>query len=186
MEETSTKPSRDPNKCYGDGFCWVYEQTDPPEGSSQECGYARSKNTQWCKCTREMCLVPCPNHFVCGNVEYPKAVMACHNMRCTNCNIIIGRNLELMTKASLPQEWECPVCMEKKDDACVFPDCPAKHHFCLGCMKGFLWGVPNPAFESYEGDSDSEFPFHGSTNSCPMCRHKFDPSDGWSKNKRKV
>ena len=179
------KQKRDPNKCYADGFCWVYEQTDSEEeGGTQSWGYNRMKGTEWCKCTREQCIVPCPNSFLCGISEYPKSVLACHDMQCTNCNITIGRNLELVTGEALPQAWECSICMEQRDKACVFPDCPAKHSFCLDCMKKLLWGVPNPRYNPDNSDND-EYPYEGSTNACPTCRHSFDPSEGWSSKKNK-
>jgi hypothetical protein len=108
----------------------------------------------------------------------PKWLLACHDTRCTGCNITIGRNLEFLSSDNLPAEWECTICMEQKDKACVFPDCPAKHSFCLDCMKKLLWGVLNPRYNPDESDND-EYPYEGATEACPTCRHQFDPSKGW-------
>lgn len=60
--------------------------------------YTRREDTEWCRyenrahthahratvtrktnkqrrCSREMCLIPCPNHFVCGAKERPRCVL---------------------------------------------------------------------------------------------------------------
>lgn len=165
--------------CRGDGFCDVYQQVYA-ESDDEDCdengfkGYARYKDTEWCSCTLETCLGSCPNSFLCGRKQILKWYLGCHDMRCSGCNMMIGRNLELVSEDSLPPDWECPVCMEQKKEACVFPDCPSKHTFCLGCMSNLLFGV-----EKY--DEEGVGYWEGSTKKCPVCRHEFEPSDGWGK-----
>jgi hypothetical protein len=170
--------------CKGDGLCDVYEQVFTDNEEDEEAdehgfkGYARLRNTEWCSCTLQMSMGQCPNSVLCGNTEVPKWLLACHNMLCTGCNVTVGRNLEFLSSDNLPAEWECTICMEQKDKACVFPDCPAKHSFCLDCMKKLLWGVPNPRYNPDESDNDEE-PYECATEACPTCRHQFDPSKGW-------
>jgi hypothetical protein len=167
-------------ECNNDGFCNVYDQTDEEEGSPP--GYTRRENTEWCTCTKEQLFLACPNSFLCGKDAYPKWVLGCCRGRCMRCDRSIGGDVQLLTGLV---EWECPVCMEQKDNACVFPDCPAKHSFCIECMKKLLWGVPNPRYNPDEdAEDDGEHPWEGSTTSCPTCRHRFDFLSDWSKTDR--
>jgi len=176
MEGTASKPlQRDAEKCYGDGFCCVYYQTGDETGYPP--GYERREGTEWCKCTIDTLFLPCPNSALCGNHTEPKWVMACSHGRCMTCDRSIGGDLEIQSDLI---GWECPICMESRDKACVFPDCPAKHTFCLGCMEKLIWGVPNARYNPDDSDND-ECPYEGSTKACPTCRHEFDYLSDWSK-----
>lgn len=186
LEPSSYSVSSCPHgTCKNDGCCDVYEQVfsesedenAPPNThplyaicSRKLRGYARYKDTTWCTCTLQMCLDSCPNSFLCGSTELFKWYLACHDGRCCTCNIVIGRNLKLCDKN---EEEECPICMNKGfTKACVFPDCPAEHAFCLKCTRNLLFGI--------EMRDEFGYPYYeGSTNSCPMCRHTFEPTDGW-------
>lgn len=163
-------------QCKGDGYCDVYEQVDHdegyvPNGPDDWCGYRRRDGTEWCRCTREMCLPPCPNWFVCGNKEYPKWVLGVNCGRCRNCDVCIGRNLEKIENLN---GWECPVCLECSEVAVIFPDCPSKHKFCIGCTQNLLWG-------QLTDDEELGSIYVNATKACPMCRHEFVPFDGWIK-----
>ncbi len=171
--------NREWNKCCNDGLCHVYNQTCE-DNIGSPLGYEREENTEWCRCSKEMLFMACPNSFLCGQCMYPKYMLACCHGRCSGCDRSIGGDLQLLTDLV---EWECSVCMEQTDKACVFPDCPAEHAFCLNCMKKLLWGVPNPRYDPDDSD-DGEDPYEGSTKSCPTCRHTFDAITDWSKTDR--
>lgn len=171
--------------CKGDGMCDVYQEvyTDNEEDAITPNGfkgYARYKDTEWCSCTLEMCMGICPNSALCGNGRVLKWLLDCRHGRCTTCDTSIGGDLDFRTGLV---DYECPVCMEPKNQACVFPDCPAKHTFCLDCMKKLIWGVPNPRYNPDDSGDDEHY-LEGSTNACPTCRHRFDWTKDWSNTDR--
>lgn len=181
LEQSSSSPYPH-GICNGDGCCNVYEQifhnsenTIPMTSLRRLKGYSRYRDTSWCSCTLQTCLAACPNSFMCGSRELFKWYLACHNGRCCGCNILVGRDLQVMDKSS-DESWECPVCMVHSAQACAFPDCPSRHAFCVECMRKLLFGI-----ETF--DEHGFLYFEGGTNACPMCRHAFDPADGWHKHK---
>jgi hypothetical protein len=113
----------------------------------------------------------------------PKWYMDCHGGRCYNCNLLIAHNMEILIKSSA---WECPVCLVAKGRSCAFPNCPSKHEFCVECTKGLIFGVPNPKCNPDEDDSESEYPYCGSTDKCPLCRHKVNPSERWNSKRQRT
>jgi hypothetical protein len=165
--------------CRGDGFCYVWEHVWAADGTFH--GYQRIQRTEWCKCDWHKMFCPCPNSFYCGNIMEPKCLLQMQHGRCFSCDCNIGGDLTFVRGEELPEGWECPVCMEAKRDACVFPACPGKHLVCLCCLEKLIRGVPNPR---YKPDSDSEdieeHPYEGATNACPMCRHQFSWFTDWS------
>lgn len=162
------------DKCHGNGFCNVYDQTFSKKGDPP--GYERRKGTEWCKCPVSKLFLPCPNAALCGNHTYPTWVMGCRHGRCTTCDTSIGGDLQFQHNL---ENWECVICMELKPTSCVFPDCSSRHAFCLECTKKVIWGVPNPRYNPDDSE-DSECELEGGTNACPMCRHEFDWTKDWS------
>jgi hypothetical protein len=167
--------------CKNDGCCDVYEQVfeDVQDDESLQehylmprklLGYSRYRDTAWCKCTLDMCLAPCPNHLLCGSIELFKWYLACNDGRCCTCNVVIGRKVEVVSVTE--ENWECPICFLPNEKACAFPDCPAKHKFCARCTRSVLFGM--------HMHDEHGFPYwEGGTNTCPICRHSFEASDGW-------
>lgn len=174
--------------CKNDGCCDVYEQIfeevlqEPSSSSSSQqehyylkprklVGYSRYKDTEWCKCTLKMCLAACPNSFLCGSIELFKWYLACNDGRCCTCNVVIGRNVEVVLATE--KDWECPICFLPNERACEFPECPAKHKFCTKCTRSVLFGMQMR-------DEHGFLYWEGGANTCPLCRHSFEASQGWN------
>ena len=75
--------------------------------------------------------IKCKNFELCDAV-LPKWWFECKgNYLCTNCDMLIGRVLEISDKV------ECPICLENKRSISQ-PNCD--HTLCIECFKRCLYG----------------------------------------------
>ena len=145
--------------CKGDGFCNVYEEDD--EGKPQ-----RAEGTEWCSCTKEMCIVSCPNEFLCGASEIPLWYKNIHRGTCMNCAVMFGMSLTTISSNGL----ECSVCLEEHKTLVEWPGCPGKHTFCVPCTTRMHYGhqQEDEGVQSGWGEVEEST---GRFHVCPKCRH---------------
>jgi hypothetical protein len=178
--------------CPGNGYC-LQQFTD--------CLYVRSRAFP---CTHNCAPQPCPNYAICGSME-PPIIMDCHGGRCSHCDIIFGRDLQLNDVADT-----CAICLE---DFHLFVQMPlCTHQLCLACFRRVHYrsDLSLPEFQSYppvdgatlvhfpdndndddeenednddqenEDDDDMENEdVNPGSGSCPLCREPTIP--GWQK-----
>jgi DNA-directed RNA polymerase subunit RPC12/RpoP len=152
------------NACKQDGLCDVYVQDEDINGLSI---LVRVGDTEWCCCTKEMCISSCPNSLLCRETEIPKIFL--QRGRCTNCDVIFGKNLEMITS---DQKYECPICMEDSENWVMWPGCPSEHKYCLDCSKTLHYGPQKPGVE----EGEYERLFASRTERCPLCRFENIPA----------
>jgi hypothetical protein len=104
--------------CHGDGLCDVYYPSRDNQGCMVE---VRCAATEWCKCTKEMCITECPNKVLCGVGEIPKVLLLHGNGMCRNCDDVFGVKLEFV-KTDVAED--CSICMNEALLFVAWPCCP--------------------------------------------------------------
>jgi hypothetical protein len=124
-------------------------------------------------------LVPCTNWRFCHN-RLPMG--AANRGRCLYCDVSLGRDLTFRATAG-----ECSICLHASADRVEFPGCPAKHTFCVLCVKTAMFGSYTSTLEirdqvcarDSEGDPQREAGrLHAllpKTSTCPHCRSASTP-----------
>ncbi len=122
-------------ECPGCGYCLVQDD---------ETGkYSTSPNND---CPHKCRAIACPNVELC-ETYFPQWLLNAHMSRCVQCNIYIGRDLQIRNGIE-SVDGECPMCLEDLDQnvrVVVEPSC-GKHVRCLPCFKQSALGPlpPNP------------------------------------------
>lgn len=136
-------------ECKGDGSCLTQmDDLQYQKGYENDCNH---------KCEP----VNCPNYEICGN-NYPVWLSRCHGGFCSDCSIMFGCIIEIVT---LEEKDDCCICIEKTDRMAKFPSC--SHHVCIACYKKHYFGVDEDIQESAEN--------------CPLCRKGIEYNKWWGK-----
>ncbi len=123
---------------------------------------------------------PCKNFWLCKSEydNHPSGTRAGMKKLCYNCDIMFGKELELVP------DIECPVCLEIKPSI-IQPNC--SHNICCECFRRMNYGdddLENEPKFPYDSDVEEEYweTYDGFTNDP---RWELDPNiirwrDAWN------
>jgi hypothetical protein len=117
-----------------------------------------------------MSTTKCINYAFCQAGNVPSIVLSSNDGRCTECDIVFGMDLKIITTE---KEEECPVCMKETKDFVEWPDCSEAHKYCFGCSKNFFYGplfVTGSIYASVEEGECEVRDCERAIKNCPLCQ----------------